>query len=237
MPIEKITTVTLRQKVYDQLRANILGAEILPGEVINLRSLAEKFGVSLLPVREAVWQLAAENILVVESNKRIQVNHLTCEAFREVLDLRLLLESEAVGKACQKRPAKAVAKVKRILTAMHKHLGRNHKAYIRTNDKFHQTIYAYADSPLLMDLIQRLLARVNPYIYLYAVHDRDLTSAMHCHEEMLGGFADGDGSRAIAALHRDLEDAGAVIMERLESQALFADDRPTTAAKVIGGSS
>jgi DNA-binding GntR family transcriptional regulator len=235
MPIEKITTVTLRQKVYDQLRAKILGAELLPGEVINLRSLAERFGVSLLPVREAVWQLAAEHILVVESNKRIQVNHLTCEAFHEVLDLRLLLESEAVGKACQKRPPKAIARVERILKAMQKHLGRNHKAYIRTNDKFHQTIYAYADSPLLLDLIQRLLARVNPYIYLYAVHDRDLTSAMHCHEEMFAGFVDGDGPRAIAALHRDLEDAGAVIMERLEALALSADAMPAADAKEAGG--
>ncbi|MDJ0783318.1 MAG: GntR family transcriptional regulator [Desulfosarcinaceae bacterium] len=218
MPIEKISTVTLRQKVYTQLRAKILGAELLPGEIINLRSLAEKFGVSLLPVREAVWQLAAENILVVESNKRIQVNHLTSDAFQEVLDLRLLLESEAVDKACQKRPAKAVAKVERILEAMHKHLGRNHKAYIRTNDQFHQTIYAYAASPLLLDLIQRLLARVNPYIYLYAVHDCDLTSAMQCHEEMLAGFADGDSSRAIAALQNDLKDAGAAILERLKTQ-------------------
>ena len=72
MVIEKITTVTLRQKVYEQLRANILGADILPGEIISLRGLAEKFGVSILPVREAVWQLESENILVVESNKRIQ---------------------------------------------------------------------------------------------------------------------------------------------------------------------
>jgi DNA-binding GntR family transcriptional regulator len=220
MPLEKITTVTLRQKVYTQLRAKILGAELLPGEIINLRSLAEKFGVSLLPVREAVWQLAAENILVVESNKRIQVNHLTCEAFREVLDLRLLLESEAVDKACRKRPPKAVARVERILATMHKHLGHNHKAYIRTNDKFHQTIYAYADSPLLLDLIQRLLARVNPYIYLYAIHECDLSSAMQCHQEMLTGFAKGDSARAIAALRKDLEDAGAAILERLKSQTI-----------------
>ena len=72
MVLEKITTVTLRQKVYEQLRSKILGAELLPGEVISLRGLAEKFGVSILPVREAVWQLESEKILVVESNKKIQ---------------------------------------------------------------------------------------------------------------------------------------------------------------------
>ncbi len=61
MGIEKITTVTLRQKVYDRMRTKILRAEILPGQVISLRGLAEQFGVSLLPVREAVWQLESEN--------------------------------------------------------------------------------------------------------------------------------------------------------------------------------
>ncbi len=213
---EKITSVTLRQKVYEKLRAKILGAELLPGEVINLRGLAEKFGVSLLPVREAVWQLESEKILVVESNKRIQVNHLTSKEFSEVLNLRLLLESEAIAKACQQRPPTAIPKVELILTAMRKHVGVNHKAYIRKNDQFHKAIYSYADSPLLMELIQRLLARVNPYIYLYAVHERDLSSALECHREMFAGFSSGNKKKAVAALQRDLKDAAAVIISRLE---------------------
>lgn len=219
MAIEKITGVTLRQKVYEQLRANILGAELLPGEVINLRGLADKFGVSLLPVREAVWQLESENILVIESNKKIQVNHLTCGQFKEVLGMRLLLESEAIGKACENRPSGAIPKVERILNAMQKHVGVNHKAYIKKNDQFHSAIYTYAESPLLMELIQRLLARVNPYIYLYAVHGRNLASAIECHREMFAGFSEGDSEKAIAGLHRDLKDAAEVILSRLELQA------------------
>lgn len=218
MAFEKITSVTLRQKVYEKLRAKILGAELLPGEVINLRGLAEKFGVSILPVREAVWQLESEKILVVKSNKKIQVNHLTSAEFREVLDLRLLLESEAIAKACRIRPPNAIPRVERVLEAMCKHVGVNHKAYIRKNDQFHKAIYAYAGSPLLMELIQRLLARVNPYIYLYAVHERDLTSALECHRGMFAGFSSGDSKKAVAALHRDLKDAAAVIIARLEEQ-------------------
>ena len=216
MVIEKITNVTLRQKVYEQLRTNILGAELLPGEIISLRGLAEKFGVSILPVREAVWQLESESILVVESNKRIQVNHLTSTEFKEVLNIRLLLESEAVGKACQIRPLKAIPKVERILKAMGKHVGINHKAYIKKNDEFHKAIYSYANSPLLINLIQRLLARVNPYIFLYAIEQRDLTSALACHRDMFTGFADGDSEATIAALHRDLNGAAEWILPQLE---------------------
>ncbi|MCK5515589.1 MAG: GntR family transcriptional regulator [Desulfobulbaceae bacterium] len=217
MVIEKITNVTLRQKVYEQLRTKILGAELLPGEIISLRGLAEKFGVSILPVREAVWQLESEKILVVESNKRIQVNHLTSPEFREVLSLRLLLESEAVAKACKNRPSKAIPRVERIFKAMKKLVGVNHKAYIKKNDEFHKAIYTYANSPLHIDLIQRLLARVNPYVYLYAMLQRDhLTSAMGCHQDMLTGFANGDGKATIEALHRDLNGAAEWILPQLE---------------------
>jgi DNA-binding GntR family transcriptional regulator len=218
MVIEKITAVTLRQKVYEQLRAKILGAELLPGEIISLRGLAEKFGVSILPVREAVWQLESEKILIVESNKRIQVNHLTGNEFKEILNLRLLLESEAVDKACKIRPPQSIPKVERIFKAMEKHIGVNYKAYIKKNDEFHKAIYTYADSPILVDLIQRLLARVNPYIYLYAMLKRDLSSAMVCHRNMLDGFADGDSKVAIQALHDDLNGAAKWILPQLEKE-------------------
>lgn len=216
MAIEKITNVTLRQKVYDQLRRRILDAELLPGEKISLRGLAEQFGVSLLPVREAVWQLESERVLVVESNKKIRVNHLTRQEFKEVLDLRLLLESEAVDKACQNRPQSAVKKVENILAAMERHIEVNHKAYIKKNDQFHQTIYSYAASPLLMELIQRLLARVNPYIYLYAINRQDLTTPSNCHRKMFKGFSEGNSDIAVEALQQDLNHAATYILPRLD---------------------
>lgn len=216
MAIKKIETETLRQKVYKQLRQQILGAEILPGQVVSLRGLAEQFGVSILPVREAVWQLESEKILVVKSNKRIEVNKLTREEFEEVLRLRILLEGTAVEQACRQRPESGVAKVERILDAMEKHVGHNHKAYIRKNDQFHKTIYSYANSPLLLELIQRLLSRSNPYAYMHAIHDKDLTSALTCHREMLTGFAEKDAARAVKALQCDLEGAGRRIRHQLE---------------------
>lgn len=216
MAIEKIKNETLRQKVYEQLRGRILGAQLFPGEVISLRSMAEEYGVSLLPVREAVWQLESERILVVESNKRIRVNHLTVAEFKEVLHLRLLLESEAIEKACLARPQSAVGKLQRILDSMEKHIGVNFKAYIKKNDQFHSTIYSHANSELLVELIQRLLARVNPYVYLYAIENQNLSTPSECHREMFNGFAEGDGVKAAAALSRDLNHAASYILPHLE---------------------
>src|SRR5512147_70249 len=118
MTFEKIAVKTIRQEVYEQLRDKIISAEILPGESISLRDLASKFGVSLMPVREALWQLESEKIIVIESNKRIRVNTLTAKEMEEALRLRLLLESTAAERACVLRPESALPKMRKQLEAL-----------------------------------------------------------------------------------------------------------------------
>ena len=65
MKFEKLNAKTLRQKVYDQLRHGIITGGILPGQSIKLRDIAKQFGVSLMPVREALWQLESEKVIVM----------------------------------------------------------------------------------------------------------------------------------------------------------------------------
>jgi DNA-binding GntR family transcriptional regulator len=219
MAIERISVKTLRQEVYDQLRDKIISAEILPGETVSLRGLAEKFGVSLMPVREALWQLESERIIVIESNKRIRVNTLTAKEMEEALRLRLLLESTAAERACDFRPEEAVPKVRGILEAMEASLDRP-KIYMRRNTQFHFSIYAYSDSPLLLEMLNRLWARVFPYSYTYAIQNQDKTEAMRSHWEMFSAFAERDKQRLTNALRQDLERAARLIIPALEQRAL-----------------
>jgi DNA-binding GntR family transcriptional regulator len=215
MAIEKISVKTLRQEVYDQLRDKIISAEILPGETVSLRGLAQKFGVSLMPVREALWQLESERIIVIESNKRIRVNTLTAKEMEEALRLRLLLESTAVERACELRPDFAIPKIKGLLEVMESSLDRP-KIYMRRNTQFHFSIYSYANSPLLLEMLNRLWARVFPYTFLHAILNRDKTEAMKSHWKIFEGFAERDKKKIKDALREDLERAAAIIIPALE---------------------
>ena len=215
MAIEKISVKTLRQEVYDQLRDKIISAEILPGETVSLRGLAEKFGVSLMPVREALWQLESERIIVIESNKRIRVNTLTAKEMEEALRLRLLLESTAVERACELRPDAAIPKIKGLLEAMESSLDRP-KIYMRRNTQFHFSIYSYADSPLLLEMLNRLWARVFPYAFLHAILNQDKRKAMESHWKIFQGFAERDKRKIKDALREDLERAAGIIIPALE---------------------
>ena len=216
MPFEKISAKTLRQKVYDQLRDKIISAEILPGETITLRDLAEKFSVSLMPVREALWQLESQKVIVIHSNKAIRVNELTATEMEEALRLRIQLESMAAQRSCDRRPDTAVQRVNRLLEQMRNSVGKRPKIYMRKNTEFHFAIYSYAESPLLLEIIGGLWARVGPYVYRDAVRKRDLGYAMKCHKEMFEGFAKKSKILIADALQRDLEAAAEVIIPSLE---------------------
>ncbi len=216
MILEKISAKTMRQKVYERLRDKIISAEILPGESISLRDLAEKFGVSLMPVREALWQLESEKIIVVESNKRIRVNSLTAKEMEEALRLRIMLESVAAERACDLMAESDIPKLRRLVENMEASKERP-KIFMRRNTQFHFTIYALADSPLLSEIIERLWARVGPYVYSYVIGKQDLSRSMSSHWEIFEGLAARDKRRIGQGLREDLEIAGRIIISDLKA--------------------
>ena len=220
MGIEKISVKTLRQEVYDQLRDKIISAEILPGESISLRELAAKFGVSLMPVREALWQLESEKIIVIESNKRIHVNTLTVKEMEEALRLRVLLESMAAERACDLRPDEEIPKLKRLLENMEASTERP-RIYMRKNNQFHFSIYSLSDSPLLLEIIGRLRARVGPYVYNFAISKtNNLAYTMKCHWKIFEAFRERDKEKIKAAVREDLESTARIIIPSLEKSNL-----------------
>ncbi len=221
MKLEKIKSKTLRQRVYDQLREKIISAEILPGEHISLRDLAEKFGVSLMPVREALWQLESENVIVIESNKGMRVNNLSPSQMEEVLRIRLVLESMAVERACDLRPQSALPKLERLISEMYRHL-ESPKKYLGKNRQFHFTLYSLAESPMLLEIIDRLWAHIGPYLYIQAHDPEDLSVAMKYHQAIFDALVQRDKKKVVEALRGDMETAAEIIRPFL----VAADNEP-----------
>ncbi len=155
MRIEKISTRTIRQQVYDQLKKKIISEEILPGQLMTLHGFAEEFGVSLMPVREALWQLESEKVIVIQSNKSICVNTLGRKDMEEALEIRMVLEPWVAERSCERIPNSGLSKIKHILDNMEASLDKP-KRCIFLNSQFHLTIYSYADSTMLLQIIDSL---------------------------------------------------------------------------------
>jgi DNA-binding GntR family transcriptional regulator len=214
--VQPINCTTIRAQVYEQLKSKIISAEIRPGEVVTVRGLAEEFGVSLMPVREALWQLESERAIVIESNKRIYVNRLTGPEVEDILRLRLVLESMAAVTACRQRADAVAETVRRYLEAMEASLG-NQKAYMLANSQFHLGIYAQAGSPILLQTIRSLWARIEPYLVITSDEDYG-RHAMGFHRGMFDALLQRDTRKMRKCLREDLSRAAKMIMEGLESK-------------------
>ncbi len=211
---DNIDRKTMRQKVYDSLRMKLLYGDLLPGQNIKLRDLAEQLDVSPMPVREALWQLESEKLIVIESNRFIRVNGLSPNEMGEALRLRLMLEAEAVKRAARLRPAKAIPEVKRLLTLV-KSASNKPKNYMLRNADFHFGMYVYAESPLLIDHINRIWARIVPYLSIYNSREGNLVRTNEYHEQMFEAFRDKDEEEIVKALTIDLETAGKYVIKVL----------------------
>lgn len=229
MKLEKISTHTLRQKIYEQLKQKIISAEILPGEMITINGLAAEFGVSAIPVREALWQLESEKVIVIHSNRKICVNNLSFKEMEEVLRIRLILESDAAEKACDLIPDCKLPQIKHLLDSMEASIDK-HKRYLSLNSQFHFAIYSYADSPLLLHIIHLLWARIGPYLHITGEKGRDHSASMKCHHKMFEALLARRKTDLRKWLCEDLSQAASYIAPRL-GDANATEELPHLALK------
>src|SRR3954471_4720361 len=85
--------------IADTLRDEILRGEISPGAALRQEELAERFGVSRLPVRDALMRLEAQGLVHVYPNRGAFVISLSADEVREIYEMRILLEGDILERA------------------------------------------------------------------------------------------------------------------------------------------
>jgi DNA-binding GntR family transcriptional regulator len=151
----------LTDRVYDILRAAILSSELKPGAALIERDLAERFGVSKSPVRDALQRLAGEGLVVQSSYRGMTVISFDAKQADEIFELREVLEPLAVRQATPVMTMEdfsaARAALDRAATAMDT---ANVRLAITASRQFHDVFIARCSSELLKETISRLHDRV-----------------------------------------------------------------------------
>mgnify|MGYP006304055527 CR=1 FL=1 len=99
--LKQIEALPIRERVASELRNAIFSGKFGPGYELRQDFLAKEFGVSRMPVREALYILSGEGLVEIRANKGAIVKDISKEYIREHFELRLILESEAVARACE----------------------------------------------------------------------------------------------------------------------------------------
>ncbi|WP_327316807.1 GntR family transcriptional regulator [Streptomyces sp. NBC_01235] len=86
-----VTRSTLRQQIADALRDEVLGGRLQPGQEFTVKEIAEQYGVSATPVREALVDLSAQGLLEADQHRGFRVHEYSVEDFRGMIEARSLI--------------------------------------------------------------------------------------------------------------------------------------------------
>ena len=166
---------TTAQIVATKLRDEIQEVVLAPGTRLRQNEVAERFGVSTTPVREAFAQLQAEGLVRIDPHRGAVVFHPTAEDLLEYYEIREALEMLAVSHAAQRMTQDIADELSDLIERMRRTT--HPRRWLQMNDEFHLKLYEAAGRPRLSALIANLRDASNPYIYMFVANQKPTTTS------------------------------------------------------------
>ncbi len=151
------------------IQHEIEAGDMPPGTPLDERMLAERFGVSRTPVREALQQLSVQNMVRIVPRVGVFVSRLSITQLRETLELLGELEAVAAKLAARRMDDDQRVRLKAARAECEQaHAEDDGKSFAKANAEFHDTVYAGSHNEYLVEQIQsirRLMQRYRPRIF------------------------------------------------------------------------
>jgi DNA-binding GntR family transcriptional regulator len=214
--VPKLQRNTLNDEVYQQLKQAIMAGRLEPGVRMTIRSLAAAFGISLMPVREALRRLVAEQVLEMLPNRSVALPVITRERFREITQIRISLESLAAEEAASRITDADIETLGRINDAMDRPNATQSPGYLENNREFHFFLYRKSGLPILVSLIESLWLQIGPLLTIQqAAIAKAPTPPQIQHHALIKALRKRDAKAAGRAIGTDIDDAAKIIAQAL----------------------
>lgn len=218
--MSRIEYRTLNDQAYEAIKEGLISGTFTPGQPLVIRSLAEKYGISTTPVREALQRLVAERLLIVLPTRSIVVPSPSAEEFTELLRIRSALEGLAGQLATENFSKSHVARLNSMLAEIDIAIEeRDTRAYLSLNQKFHFYIYERANSPHLLQLIQDLWGQVGPFFNKLFEDDTYILKANEQHRLIVSTLQDHDPDKVREYIIKDITVAADALMPLIRPNA------------------
>lgn len=192
----------LREAIRDTLRNRIFEGEYTPGMRLVERDLATEFGVSRLPVREALRMLQQEGLVTEPASRGSVVTKLDADQVDDLFSVRIALEVLACRLAAQRATDDDIARLTDLVAQTRDALVRGGLSEAHAlNSEFHDEVTRIADNPFLRTALEPLQGRMH---WLFR-HVRDLAELVDEHERLLAAIASRDPERAAAQSAHHIE--------------------------------
>lgn len=201
----RIAPTALYQEVAERLRQRIFAHELTPGTWIDEQKLAEQYGISRTPLREALKVLASEGLVELKPRRGCYVTEISRRDLDDLFPLIAMLEGRCAAEAVSKAKPADIAALKQIHEALEKAAHDERiEAFFEANQEFHRKVQELSGNRWLLQVIQDL----RKVLKLSRMHSLSLEGRLQQsldeHRLIMVAIAGGDAKRAEQLMHDHL---------------------------------
>ena len=195
--IDTEDTGLLSDRIRNALTDAISAGELAPGTTLDEQQLADRYGASRTPVREALRQLATSGMVEVRPRRGVIVRHVTADEVMDMFETMAELEAVCVRLATYRITPLERSRLLRIHEASQAAVEQDDvDAYDALNRDFHEAIYRAAHNDFLADQAIAVRTRLNAFRRMQLRQARRLASSRAEHDAVMQAIAEGNGEEA-----------------------------------------
>lgn len=209
---------TQRPAVYEQLRSWILSGALPPGQRLQVRELARGFGVSTMPIREALVRLEALGLVTQERNKGAVVSQLSLESLNDFYNLRQIIEPRSIQMGIERMTPNRLTRLDQTMASLKAAVEADELTTVLDLDEdMLMNIHSAVNNRELNRVIKLMWIRVRPYKMLFTTTAQadagHYIAAENAQLLALTTAGDGDGAREL--MHNSLANAQVLLSDLL----------------------
>ncbi|HDN79478.1 MAG: hypothetical protein DRI61_10730 [Chloroflexi bacterium] len=186
----------LSEKAYQLIKEKIITLELRPLSVINERELMEELGLGRTPIREALYKLAHEDLVIIVPRRGMFVADISITDLLKLFELRVVLEGFCARLAAERRTEEQLAEADALLNELRNVSGDDYKALMDIDERLHKLMYEMSDNEFLIDILNRLYDHSLRLWYLTLDRLGNVRSSIEEHIGVMEAIKAGDGETA-----------------------------------------
>jgi DNA-binding GntR family transcriptional regulator len=209
---------TVAEQVANVLREAIASGTLKAGTALRQDELAEQFGFSRMPIRDALRQLEAEGIVSIHPTKGAHVARMDGAEISEIYAVRELLECEALRLSIPALLDGNLDEAEQVLDQIDAE--RNVGRWGALNLTFHRLLYAACGNQRLLGLIEAHHNAADRYVRILLSNLDHRTRSQAEHRDLLAACRQHDGKKAVSVLRRHLREGSDTLVNAIEGGGL-----------------
>lgn len=202
---------TRKHRIYADLRRSVIMGRRLPGERIDARELARRYGTSITPVREALQMLHQEGLVTIKPHVGYLVTQVTLKQLRDLMELREILELAAVERAASRITSQQLRELEEIYAGYTGDDDESYARYTAENRTFHCAIAQATGNQELTDVLGHLHDRLARFMVLRHAGE----TMQYSHARIVEALRARRADEACRAMRDELIETHEIVMERV----------------------